>query len=301
MANTSIPPDSDIGKVALAISDLERSIQFYTQSLGLVLFGRDEKTARLGAGENEFLELTEVPKAQHHPRTTGLYHFAILVPSRSALAQVIQHLAETETPLGGAADHLVSEALYLADPDENGIEIYRDRPRSEWKFSNGQVEMATNPLDLDGILSEVNGESAEWQEIAPQTRMGHIHLKVANVEESVGFYGEVLGFQLTARYGPSAAFVSAGGYHHHIGMNTWESRGAPPPPPNTVGLQYYTIRLPDQPSLDRLTERIRQAGTPLEVKPEGTFVADPSKNGIMLTVKQNAQGAQYAAPLRNEY
>jgi catechol 2,3-dioxygenase len=286
MANASIPPDTDIGKVALRVADLERSVRFYTESLGLMLFARDEKTARLGAGKNEFLELTGLPGARVHPRTTGLYHFAILVPSRLALAQIIQHLAETGTALGGAADHLVSEALYLADPDDNGIEIYRDRPRSEWTFSNGQVQMATNPLDLDGVFSELKGKREEWHGIAPETRMGHIHLKVADVEQSVAFYCDVLGFQLMARYGPSAAFVSAGGYHHHIGMNTWESRGAPPPPPDAVGLRYYTIRLPDRASLEQLTERLNKSGVPMENTPEGILLRDPSKNGTVLTEKR---------------
>jgi catechol 2,3-dioxygenase len=286
MAEVSIPPESDIGKVALTVSDIERSINFYTQSLGLVLFGRDGKTARLGAGQNEFLEVTEVPGARYYPRTTGLYHFAILVPSRIDLARVIQHLAETGTPLGGAADHLVSEALYLADPDENGIEIYRDRPRSEWRISNGQVQMATDPLDFDGILSELKGQFEEWQGIAPETRMGHIHLKVADVEESIAFYCGVLGFELMARYGPSAAFVSAGGYHHHIGMNTWESRGAPPPPADAVGLRYYAIRLRDAVNLEQVAERLSKAGIPMEDSPEGIFLRDPSKNRILLAQKR---------------
>ncbi len=289
MANASIPPDTDIGKVALTVSDLERSMQFYTQSLGLKLFGRDGTTARLGAGQNEFLELTEIPGARYYPRTTGLYHFAILVPSRLALALVIQHLAETGTPLGGAADHLVSEALYLADPDENGIEIYRDRPRGEWKLSNGQVEMATNPLDIDDILSELKGQLEEWRGIDAETRMGHIHLKVANIEDSVAFYCDMLGFQLMARYGPSAAFVSAGGYHHHIGMNTWESRGAPPPPADAVGLRYYTIRLPDRASLEQLRQRLTKGAIAIEEKPEGIWLRDPSKNGIVLTVKSQSE------------
>lgn len=287
MANASIPPETDIGKVALTVSDIERSINFYTQSLGLVLFGRDDKTARLGAGQNEFLEVTEVHGAQYYSRTTGLYHFAILVPSRLALARVIRHLADTGTPLGGAADHLVSEALYLADPDENGIEIYRDRPRSEWRLSNGQVEMATDPLDLDGIFSELKGTREEWQGIDPETRMGHIHLKVADIEESIAFYCDVLGFQLMARYGPSAAFVSAGGYHHHIGMNTWEILGAPPPPPDAVGLRYYTIRLPDTAALEAVAGRLIEAGIPLEEKREGVLLRDPSKNRIVLTYQQS--------------
>ncbi len=285
MASASIPNDTDIGKAAVAVSDLERSIQYYTQSLGLKLFGREGRTVQLGAGENKFLDLTESPGARHYPRTTGLYHFAILVPSRLALARFIQHLAETGTPLGGASDHLVSEALYLSDPDDNGIEVYRDRPRTQWRFSNGKVEMATEPLDLDGILAELKGQREEWQGMAPDTRMGHIHLKVANVEESVAFYCDLLGFQLMARYGPSAAFVSAGGYHHHIGMNTWESLGAPPPPADAVGLRYYTIRLPERASLEQMTERLSKANIPLEDKPEGVLLRDPSKNAILLTAK----------------
>ncbi len=285
MQQPAIPTDTEIGLVSLTVSDLARSLEFYTESLGLKLFLRNGTTAQLGSGQNRFLELVELPGARQYVRTTGLYHMAILVPSRLELARVIQHLAETNTPLGGAADHLVSEALYLADPDENGIEIYRDRPRSEWTISNGQVEMATNPLDLDGIFDELKGNRVEWRGIAPETRMGHVHLKVARIEDAVNFYCNVLGFQLMARFGPAAAFVSAGGYHHHIGMNTWESRGAPPPPPDAVGLRYYTIRLPDAASVDQVTKRVKSAGIPIEQRGEDVLFRDRSQHAIVLTTK----------------
>ncbi len=285
MQNPTIPPDANIGQVSLNVSDLNRSLQFYTESLGLTVFSQDKASARLGAGKKEFLSLTEHPGARPYARTTGMYHMAILVPSRLELARVIQHLAETNTPLGGAADHLVSEALYLADPDDNGIEIYRDRPRSEWKYSNGAVEMATEPLDLDGVFGELKGRRTEWHGIAPDTRIGHIHLKVANIPDAVAFYRDLLGFQLMARFGPSAAFLSAGGYHHHIGMNTWESLGAPPPPSDAVGMQYFTVRLGDDLALEELRTRLVNAGVPLEAGSEGYRVRDPAGNGVLLAAE----------------
>ncbi len=286
MQDPAVPPSTDIGLVSLSIPDLSRSLRFYTESLGLSVFARDATTARLGAGENEFLALTQVPGARLYPRTTGMYHMAILVPSRLELARVIQHFADTNTSLGGAADHLVSEALYLADPDENGIEIYRDRPRSEWEFSGGEVKMATAPLDLDGILGELAGNRREWNGIAPETRVGHIHLKVASLPDSVAFYRDIIGFELMARFGPGAAFLSAGGYHHHIGMNTWESLGAPPPPPDAIGLRYFTIRMEDHKGIQELKTRLTNARIAFEDGSYGIQVRDPSGNQVVFAAKK---------------
>ncbi|MCI0396130.1 MAG: VOC family protein, partial [Chloroflexi bacterium] len=248
------------------------------------LHRRDGDVAWLGAGAADLLVLHERPGARRHLRgVTGLYHFAVLTPSRLALARSLQHLADTQTPLQGFADHLVSEAIYLADPDGNGIEIYRDRPRSEWPRRNGQVQMASDPLDIEGILAELRGQDAPWTGLDPETTIGHMHLHVADLEAAEAFYVGVLGFELIARLSHSAGFVSAGGYHHHIGYNVWAGVGAPPPPPDAVGLRWYEIRLPDAAALDQVVDRLRQANRPLEEQPAGFFVRDPAQNGILLT------------------
>ncbi len=185
----------------------------------------------------------------------------------------------------GAADHLVSEALYLADPDGNGIEIYRDRPREDWPRRNGQIQMATDPLDAEGILAELSPDAEPWQGIDPGTRLGHMHLKVAHIPEAQSFYCDVVGFDLVTRYGPSAAFVSAGGYHHHIGMNTWESAGASAPAPGSVGLRYYEILLPEQAELEQLSLRLQNAGWPFQMTADDLVVDDPSGNTARFTVR----------------
>lgn len=285
MVQTKIHPKTRIGGVSLTITDLERSITFYQQVLGLDLHAREGQSAWLGTqAEPELVYLVEDPAAKPAMRKTGLYHMAFLVPSRPALARVFAHLLQSGWRLQGAADHLVSEALYLADPDGNGIEIYRDRPRQDWPTRNGQIQMATDPLDAEGILAELPQDGEPWQGIDPGTRLGHIHLKVANIPDAQSFYCDVVGFDLVTRYGPSAAFVSAGGYHHHLGMNTWESAGATAPKPGAVGLRYFEILLPEQAELEQLSLRLQEAEWPFEMDETGLSVDDPSGNSIRFTV-----------------
>lgn len=281
----SIHPDTTLGPVILTVAELNRSLDFYRERLGFKLHRQNGGSAALGAGGTDLLELVEQPGAQKTPRTTGLYHFAVLVPSRLALAHSLRRLIETETPVQGFADHLVSEAIYLPDPDGNGIEIYRDRPRDQWPRINGRLQMATNPIDLDGILGELAGRDEQWAGLHPDTMIGHMHLHVRDVDEAERFYHEVLGFDRIMRYGPSAAFLSAGGYHHHIGVNTWAGVGAPSPPPGSVGLRWFTIQLPDPAVRDAIVDRSRRAGVTLEERDDGLFLHDPSHNGIMLTLK----------------
>jgi len=223
MAPFSIHPDTTVGPVALTVADLARSEDFYTGVLGFRAIERGDRALTLAAGGAvPLLRLVEQPGARPKPqRATGLYHFAILVPSRLDLARALRHLAEQRYPLTGASDHLVSEALYLDGPDGNGIEIYRDRPRDEWPHANGQLQMAVDPLDVDGILGELARDDRPWDGLAPQTRIGHIHLHVADLRAAEAFYSGVLGFDVMLRYGAGALFISAGGYHHHIGLNTW--------------------------------------------------------------------------------
>ncbi len=281
MTNT-IHPNTNIGRVSLRVADLERSLGFYRRSLGFSLHDRENGQASLGAGEVDLLELVEDPGARQVRGTTGLYHFAVRVPSRTELAFSLKNILETQTPVQGFADHLVSEAIYLPDPDGNGIEIYRDRPRDQWPREGGRLRMATDPLDLDGLLSELEGINGSWSGLHTGTVVGHIHLHVRDILEAENFYHGVLGFDLVLRYGPSASFLSAGGYHHHIGVNTWAGVGAPAPPPDAVGLRWYEIRTPDQDEMDRVAERVRQAGYALEKREDGLFMRDPSGNGVLL-------------------
>jgi catechol 2,3-dioxygenase len=279
----TINPQTQMGRVHLTVADLSRSLDYYQQHIGLALIRKEEQTAYLGVDTRELLVLTEQPGARPMRRTTGLYHFALLVPSRLELARTLQHLLATEAPISGASDHAVSEALYLTDPDGHGIEIYRDRPRSEWLYPDGKLKLVTEPFDVDGVLGELNGRSAPYSGLHPDTIMGHVHLHVADIPAAEQFYGELLGFEIMARYGPSASFVAAGGYHHHLGLNTWAGVGAPPPPKDAARLLWYEILLPDTAVLAKLTQRIEAAGLTVTKRENGRALTDPSGNGILLT------------------
>ena len=243
--NVSLPNDAHIGHVSLTVRDLDRSLLFYRDVLGFrdITAPADAapRTAHLGAGARVLLELHEDTNAVARPRrSTGLFHFAILVPSRAALGRSLRRLSAKQWPMSGASDHLVSEALYLDDPDGLGIEIYRDRPRAEWPIVNGQLTMATDPLDLQGVFEEPGAE-APWSGLAPATVIGHVHLHVPHLDSAEAFYCGRVGFEPTVRGYPGALFVAAGGYHHHLGLNTWAGIGAPPPPAHAVGLRAFTI------------------------------------------------------------
>ena len=244
-----IHPGTTLGAVHLTVQNLARSVEFYRQRLGFQLHQLTENEAHLGAGKADLLILYENRAARSYPRTSGLYHFAVLVPSRLELAQSLKHIAETQTQVQGFADHSVSEAIYLADPDGNGIEIYRDRPRDTWKSVDGQLKMGTDPLDIESVLGELTSREEAWRGLDPATRIGHVHLHVADIMTAENFYHELLGFDKIMRYGPSASFLSAGGYHHHIGLNTWNGVGAPPPPPDAAGLRWYEIQLANEDEL----------------------------------------------------
>ncbi|MEJ2747291.1 MAG: VOC family protein [Anaerolineae bacterium] len=281
----TIHPQTHMGRVHLTVADLGRSLDYYQQRIGLVLLRQENRTAYLGAGTRELLVLTEQPGARLVRHVTGLYHFALLTPSRLALARTLQHLMATQTPIYGAADHAVSEALYLTDPDGHGIEIYRDRPRDVWEFPNGQLKMVTEPLDVDGILGELNGRSHTWTGLHDKTCMGHVHLHVANIPTTEQFYVDVLGFEVMAHYGSSASFMSAGGYHHHLGTNTWAGVGAPPPPPDAARLLWYEIVLPETAVIEELVQRIQKTGLSVTRQENGRYLTDPSGNGILLTAQ----------------
>lgn len=279
----SLHPDTRVGYAHLTIPDMKRSLAFYQNVLGMQVHHIEKKVAHLGAGGDDLLLLTENPDANAPGRATGLYHFAILTPSRFELARSLRNLIQHDIELG-FGDHIVSEAIYLNDPDGNGIEIYRDRPRSDWYDKDGNFTMGTLPVDVRGVLSELENETDVWQGLHRDTMLGHMHLKIANVNRDAAFYRDIIGFDEMTNIG-SAAFLSAGGYHHHLGMNVWESAGAPPPRPDSIGLRYYTIVLPSTDEFARVTNRLLQAGARLEETDAGLLTRDPSQNGVMLTVK----------------
>ena len=286
----SIDPRTDLGPVLLTIANLERSLEFYGEVLGFRLHRRVGVSAYLGAGGEDLLVLTEEQGAKPRPRnTTGLYHYAILLPDRAALARSLRRLVDKDYPLWGASDHLVSEALYLDDPDGNGIEIYRDRPRGEWRWSGGMIEMDTRRLDPGGLLREP-GSERPWEGLPTGTSIGHVHLHVRDLQEAEHFYHGTLGFDVATRYGEQALFVSAGGYHHHVGLNTWAGAWAAPPPEGSVGLRYFTVRVPGVSELDRLVRRLREDGVVFEEKLGSIFLRDPSGNGIAITDGSGAEG-----------
>ena len=277
----TIDPRTTMGAVHLRVSDLDRAIAFYETNLGLVVQERADDVASLGAGSTRLLALIRTTGPRKARGTTGLYHFALLVPTRADLAGVLRRLVRTSTRMHGFADHGVSEALYLADPDRNGIEVYRDRARAEWPRVGGELQMVVDPLDVDDLLSDPAASESEPMPLG--TVMGHVHLHVADLVSAHEFYVRVLGFEVTQRFGPGALFVSAGGYHHHLGLNTWAGVGAPPPMADAVGLRHYTIVLPDAAALDRVLGRVTDAGLPIESTPDGSLVRDPAENGILLT------------------
>jgi catechol 2,3-dioxygenase len=226
-----------MGAVHLTVADLDRSLRYYEQQVGLHVHGRENGVARLGAGGEDLLVLTEQGGAQPADGYAGLFHFALLVPAREDLARWLAHAAADRVPLAGLSDHFVSEAIYLRDPDHHGIEIYADRPREVWEGKVAE-RMTTLPLNTDDLLRGV--EPAPYDGLPAGTTMGHVHLCVTDVEESVDFYRS-LGFDLMATYGDQAAFLATGGYHHHVGVNTWASRGAPYAPDDRARLTQVTV------------------------------------------------------------
>ncbi len=279
-----LPAATFVGPVELTVRDLDRSLAFYTQRIGLErLPGADLGPVHLGAAGVPLLSLVEHRGARTVRGTTGLFHFAILVPGRRDLSAVLARFAATGTRLSGAADHGVSEALYLSDPEGNGIEIYRDRPAEEWPRSNGKLAMFTEALDLEKLLAEA-ADTPESTTLPAGTTIGHVHLHVRDLAEAEQFYVGVLGFETMQRYGPSALFVSAGGYHHRVGLNTWQGEGAPAPPPDATGLRHFVVRLPDGRALASVVERLGEAGIPTGTQGAAFLVRDPSGNGVRFEV-----------------
>ncbi|MFA5837929.1 MAG: VOC family protein [Bellilinea sp.] len=285
--NPTIHPAARIGAVALAVTDLDRVARFYTNNLGLKeMSNAATPWQTFGAGERDLVRLTTAAGAPLNPRLPGLFHMAILMPGRFELARVLYQLAESNYHLQGASDHGVSEALYLADPLGNGIEIYSDRAQSEWpRDEQGNIDMVTQALNLDRLLFELKGKVEPWKGIDPRTRIGHVHLQVNDIPAAERFYTQVIGLELQQRYGGQASFLSAGGYHHRVGINTWNSRGSAPAPEDAAGLRYFELLLPDAAALGEVMARIEAAELPVTPQDGGVLVKDPSGNGVLLRVE----------------
>jgi catechol 2,3-dioxygenase len=280
-----IPPDTSVGRVRLRVADLDGLATFYERVAGLRAVERDNGVARLGPeGGEPLIELVGAPDAPRAPDfSTGLFHLAILVPDRVELARSLHRVAAGGWRLTGASDHLVSEALYLRDPEGNGIEIYRDRPRDEWRREGDELAMATLPLDLDGILGELDAGEQPANGMAPATTIGHVHLQVAEIPAAERFYHGGIGLDVTVRSYPGALFLSAGGYHHHLGVNTWQSQGAPAPPEGALGLDRYELVLPSADDVDTAAAALAEHGADPERIDEGVLATDPSGNRVLLT------------------
>ena len=283
-AAPTLPAALRLGPVHLTVTDLDRSVAWYQEALGLRVHRHDPDVAELGDGDVATLVLVEEPQARRPGRTAGLYHYALLFPSREELARAAIRLSLARTPIQGASDHGTHEAIYLPDPDGNGIELAADRPREVWptpeeEFGGG----GPRPLDFDALLATIAGEVPAPQ-VGPGLRMGHLHLHVGDVEQGLAFYRDLIGFEVWGML-PSAAFVSAGGYHHHLGFNVWRGQGVPPVPAGGVGLRHWTIVLPAD-AAAALRERVIAAGAPYEDRPEGLLVRDPWEIALLVTAER---------------
>ncbi len=279
-----LPASTRMGAVELSVADLQRSADYYEHALGLRVLERGAGLVSLGAGGEELLLLREQAGAKPARGFSGLYHFALLLPQRADLARWLAHVAREQVPLVGLSDHFVSEAIYLSDPDEHGIEVYWDRPREIWE---GQVaqRMTTLPLDVAGLLGELRDPATEsFAGLPDGTRMGHVHLRVKDIPSTVAFYRDALGFDLMAALGGHAAFLGAGGYHHHLGANTWESAGAGQAPAGSATLLRASVLLPDQGAVARATDAAGAAGLEPVAVADGVRLADPSGNPLLLRV-----------------
>ena len=291
----SIHPGTRIGHVSLTVADLDRQVEFYQKVIGLQLLQRDGATASLGAGRQELLRLTQVPGAVRVRGTTGLYHFAILLPNRRELALAVARLFALKVR-NYPTDHIMTKTTYLDDAEGNGIELYAESPEDgSWSMANGQyitrradgsLSDGREPLDVEALFKLLKEEGRLDVPMPPDTRVGHVHLHVRNIEEAVDFYHGVIGFDVMGVAKPfRMAFVSAGGYHHHVGLNTWQGEGAPPPPADAAGLRYFSVVVPDKTALERVLERVREAGVPVEQTEAGWLVHDPSQNGVVITAR----------------
>ena len=271
-----------IDRSHLIVTDLGLVSGFYQSMLGLKVIEKTASGEVLGAGDLPLLTLTTASNARVAPRNAaGLFHTAFLMPDRTELARWLRHAAHNNVVLDGASDHLVSEAIYLSDPEGNGIEIYADRPHEQWKFQpDGMVQMATQRLDLQALYD--SSPEDRWGGMADGTAIGHLHLQVGDIPQADAFYRDVLGLKLMARY-PGASFFASGGYHHHLGANIWNSRGAAARAENMTGLSDYTIRFNDAETLSTAVAKLDDLEINSEKRDGGVFLKDPWGIGLTLS------------------
>ncbi len=270
-----------IGTVTLRVNDLAGLTAFYRDSIGLQVIAETAEATDLGVDGAVLVRLER--GATRPASAAGLFHLALLLPSRAELADWLAHAATIRLPLEGASDHLVSEAIYLSDPEGNGIEIYRDRPRADWPRRDGAIQMATQRLDLQALLAEAR--PGRYGGMPSGTRMGHIHLRVGDTAAAEAFYAGALGFELMVRY-PGASFLASGGYHHHIAGNVWNSRGAGPRQPGEAGLAAFEIVARDTADFDAMRGRILSAGGREAEAGAVATIDDPWGNRLVLVAAQ---------------
>ncbi len=277
-----LPAAAHVGRVALRVGSLDRVLPFYEDAVGLVA-DRDGDRAALGPADGApLLVLEEAPDApERPPSAAGLFHVAVRLPGRESLGDALARLRASAASLSGASDHLVSEALYLRDPEGNGVELYRDRPRDDWPVDDGRVRMDTRPLDLDDLEAAGDGEHAA--RLPAGTDVGHVHLEVTDLPRAEAFYGETLGLRVRARYGASATFLATGDYHHHVGLNVWNRRSAPAD--GHRGLAWWELALPEEGALESVAERLADAGHAVVERPGGRVVEDPDGIELRLVVE----------------
>jgi len=292
----SIHPATLLGHVSLTVADLGNQIAFYQQAMGFQLHWREERRAGLGAGGADLLLLVEEPGVKKYHRVTGLYHFAIVFPNRRELARAVARLFALKIR-NHPTDHINTKTTYLSDPEGNGIELYAESPEDgRFTIENGDIVTrradgslsdGREPLDVTALFSHLLPEDRLDVSIPAETRLGHVHLHVRDVQEAVDFYHGLLGFDVMGLSSTfQAAFVSAGGYHHHLGLNAWQGAGAPPPPDDAVGLRYFSINLPNPQALAEISARLAASGIPANQTDRGLLVHDPSENGVILTVAE---------------
>ncbi|MFS0562168.1 VOC family protein [Terribacillus sp. 179-K 1B1 HS] len=278
------PPQTYIGQVKLRVADLAQSVAYYTKVIGLRIIEESQGKVSLGTGGEILLYLEEGQGLQRKPdRHAGLYHFALLLPSRADLADVVKFYVLNRVPFG-ASDHGVSEAIYLNDPDGNGIEIYADKPDADWVWIDGEIQMTTDPLDGDSLLKEASEK--EWHGLPDGTIMGHIHLYMRHLGDAAAFYNNVLGFETVVSGYPGALFVSTGRYHHHIGLNTWHGANAPSVNPDEAGMEWFSIVFPDEKTLLAAAARAKATGLSVNQENNVYILKDPVGSNVRLVLHE---------------